>query len=230
MLDALRTEVCEMNLALVEEGLVTQTWGNASAIDRSAGHVAIKPSGVPYDDMTPDKIVIVDLEGNVVEGALKPSVDLPAHLVLYRTYPGIGGVVHTHSHFATCFAQARKPIPCLGTTHADYFHGEVPVTGALAAEEVAEGYERHIGELIVRRFEGMNPMNFPGVLCAGHAPFVWGRTLLQAVENAAVLEELARMAFHTLMINPAAAPLEPFLLDKHFLRKHGQNAYYGQRG
>jgi L-ribulose-5-phosphate 4-epimerase len=191
--------------------------------------VAIKPSGVPYDEMTPEKIVLVDLDGAVVEGDLKPSVDLPAHLVLYKSFPHIGAVVHTHSHFATCFAQARRPIPCLGTTHADYFHGEVPVTDALTADEVADGYEKHIGDVIVRCIAGREPMAFPGVLCAGHAPFVWGRGLLQAVENAAVLEELARMAFHTLLINPAAASLEPYLLDKHFLRKHGQGAYYGQK-
>ena len=230
MLEPLKTEVCDMNLALVEEGLVTQTWGNGSAIDRAAGLVAIKPSGVPYGELTPEHIVIVDLGGAVVEGDLKPSVDLPAHLVLYKSFPDAGAVVHTHSHFATCFAQARRPIPCLGTTHADYFYGEVPVTDALTAEEVADGYEKHIGDVIVRRFAGLSPMALPGVLCAGHAPFVWGRGIVQAVENAAVLEELARMAFHTLLINPAAAPLEPYLLDKHFLRKHGKGAYYGQKG
>ncbi len=230
MLESLKTDVCAMNLALVEEGLVTQTWGNASAIDREAGLVAIKPSGVPYDDMTPEKIVIVDLDGRAVEGDLNPSVDLPAHLVLYKSFAEVGAVVHTHSHFATCFAQARRPIPCLGTTHADYFYGGVPVTDALTSEEVADGYEKHIGDIIVRCFARRDPMAFPGVLCAGHAPFVWGRGLMQAVENAAVLEELARMAFHTLLINPAAAPLEPYLLDKHFLRKHGQGAYYGQKG
>jgi L-ribulose-5-phosphate 4-epimerase len=229
MLESLKSEVCDMNLALVEEGLVTQTWGNASAIDRTQGIVAIKPSGVHYGELTPEHIVMVDLDGVVVEGTLKPSVDLPAHLVLYRAFPQIGAVVHTHSHFATCFAQARRPIPCLGTTHADYFYGEVPVTAALTAEEVADGYEQHIGDLIVRCIAGLDPMAVPGVLCAGHAPFVWGHGLTQAVENAAVLEELARMAFHTLLINPAAAPLEPHLLDKHFLRKHGQGAYYGQK-
>jgi len=230
MLEFLKAEVCDMNLALVEEGLVTQTWGNASAIDRDAGLVAIKPSGVPYGEMIPEQIVLVDLNGAVVEGDLKPSVDLPAHLALYASFPEVNGVVHTHSHFATCFAQARRPIPCLGTTHADYFYGEVPVTDALTAEEVADGYEKHIGGVIVRRFAELDPMAVPGVLCAGHAPFVWGRDLLKAVENAAVLEELARMAFHTLAINPGAAPLEPYLLDKHFLRKHGKGAYYGQKG
>ncbi len=229
MLELLKTEVCDMNLALVEEGLVTQTWGNASAIDRAKNIVAIKPSGVPYAELTPEQIVLVDLDGKGIEGDLKPSVDLPAHLVLYKAFAAVGAVVHTHSHFAACFAQARRPIPCLGTTHADYFYGEVPVTEALTAGEVAGGYERHIGEVIVRRLAGMDPMAVPGVLCAGHAPFVWGRDLMQAVENAAVLEELARMAFHTLLINPAAAPLEPYLLDKHFLRKHGKGAYYGQK-
>ncbi len=230
MLEWLKTDVCAMNLALVEEGLVTQTWGNASAIDRDTGRIVIKPSGVPYNDMLPEHMVITDLNGAVVEGDLKPSVDLPAHLVLYASFPALGAVVHTHSHFATCFAQARRAVPCLGTTHADYFHGEVPITDALTAEEVADGYENSIGKVIVRRFAGLDPLAFPGVLCAGHAPFAWGRGLMQAVENAVVLEELARMAFHTLMINPAAAPLESYLLDKHFLRKHGQSAYYGQKG
>lgn len=229
MLEELKNEVCEVNLMLVEEGLVTQTWGNASAIDRASGLVAIKPSGIPYDELAPEHVVLVNLEGAVVEGGLKPSVDTPAHLELYKAFPGIGAVVHTHSHYATSFAQARKPIPCFGTTHADYFFGEVPVTGALTPEEVEKDYERNIGLLIIRRFNGMDPLDCPGVLTAGHAPFVWGKHLHHALENAVVLEELARMAFHTTLMNPDAAPLEPHLLSKHFLRKHGKGAYYGQK-
>ncbi len=229
MLESLKQEVCEINLALVDEGLVTQTWGNASAIDRVAGLVAIKPSGVDYDELVPEKIVLVDLEGRVREGDLKPSVDTPAHLALYRAFHGIGAVVHTHSHFATCFAQARRPIPCLGTTHADYFNGEIPVTPPLSRDEVVDSYEKHIGEAIVRMLVGSDPMACPAVLTAGHAPFVWGHSPWKAVENAAVLEEIARMALHTLQINPQAEPLEGYLLGKHFLRKHGRDAYYGQR-
>lgn len=228
MLETLKREVCEANLALVREGLVLQTWGNASAVDRTQGLVVIKPSGVAYDTMTPEHMVIVDLEGKVVGGTLAPSVDLPSHLVLYKAFPAIGGVVHTHSHYATCWAQARRPIPCFGTTHADYFHGEVPLTDALTEEEVATNYERHIGEVIVRRFAGLDPLKYPAVLTAGHAPFAWGETLAKALENAVVLEEVARMASHTISINSGAGPLEPYLLDKHFLRKHGKGAYYGQ--
>ena len=173
--------------------------------------------------------MVVDLDGNVVEGNLKPSVDMPSHVVLYKAFAEVGGVVHTHSHHATCFAQARRPIPCFGTTHADYFHGEVPLTEPLTEDEVAKDYERHIGEAIVRRFDGLDPRAFPGALAAGHAPFAWGSTVSKALENAAVLEEVARMALHTLIINGEAPPLEAHLLDKHFLRKHGKGAYYGQR-
>ena len=228
MLETLKQEVCRVNLALVESGLVLQTWGNASAIDREQGRVVIKPSGVSYDTMTPEQMVVVDLEGNVAEGDLKPSVDMPSHLILYGAFPEVGGVVHTHSHYAVCWAQARRAIPCFGTTHADYFYGEVPLTDALTAEEVADNYERNIGRVIVRRFADLDPMQYPGVLTAGHAPFAWGKTVAKALENAEVLEEVARMALHTLAVNAQAAPLEQHLLDKHFLRKHGKDAYYGQ--
>lgn len=228
MLDALKHEVWEVNLALVREGLVLQTWGNASGIDRMRGLVIIKPSGVPYDRMAPEHMAVVDLSGRVVEGDLKPSVDTPVHLALYEAFPEIGGIVHSHSHYATCFAQARRAIPCLGTTHADYFFGEVPLTGPLNPEEVVEDYERNIGRAIVKRLAGLDPLAFPGVLAAGHAPFTWGKSPRIALENALVMEEIARMALHTLIINPEAPSLEHYLLDKHFLRKHGQNAYYGQ--
>jgi L-ribulose-5-phosphate 4-epimerase len=229
MLDALKEQVCNINLRLVSEGLVFQTWGNASGIDRERGRVVIKPSGVKYAGMRPEDMPVTDLEGKVVEGDLKPSVDLQTHLVLYLAFPDCGGIVHTHSHFATCFAQAHRPIPCFGTTHADYFHGEVPLTDALTEEEVERDYERHIGEVIVRRFEGLDPMRYPAVLAAGHGPFTWGRTPEKALESAAVLEETARMAFHTLSLNPGTPPIEQYLLDKHFLRKHGSDAYYGQQ-
>ena len=229
MIEALKAQVCEANLALVRDGLVLRTWGNASGIDRDQGLVAIKPSGVDYASLTPDKIAVVDLDGNPVGKGLKPSVDTAAHLALYRAFPRVGGIVHTHSHHATCWAQARRPIPCFGTTHADYFHGEVFVTAPLTEAEVTDAYERHIGEAIVRRYAGIDPMAHPAVLAAGHAPFAWGETVDAAVENAFVLEEVARMALHTLTLRPEAAPLEPYLLDKHFLRKHGADAYYGQR-
>lgn len=228
MLDELTRAVYEANRALVDLGLVLLTWGNASAIDREAGRVVIKPSGVPYDKMQPDDMAVVDLEGRVVSGALKPSVDLPTHLALYAAFPEIGGVVHTHSHYATCFAQARRAIPCFGTTHADYFHGEVPVADPLREAEVIEDYERHIGEVIVRRFRTLDPMRFPGVLAASHAPFAWGRTVAKAVENAYVIEETARMALHSMQLDPDLQPIPKYLLDKHFLRKHGAGAYYGQ--
>ena len=228
MVESLKVAVCEANLALVRGGLVLMTWGNASGIDRERGLVVIKPSGVAYDAMRPEDMVVVDREGQVAEGACKPSVDTPSHLALYRAWPGIGGVVHTHSHYATCWAQACRPIPCLGTTHADFAYGEVPVTDSLSQAEVAEEYERHIGEVIVRRYAGLDPMQFPGVLAANHGPFAWGATVEKAVENALVLEEVARMALHTLMLAPEQGAIPEYLLDKHFLRKHGVGAYYGQ--
>ncbi len=228
MLEDLKEEVCRANLELVRQGLVLLTWGNASAIDRGQGFVVIKPSGVPYDRMRAADMVVCDLDGRIVEGTYKPSVDLPTHLILYRSWLNVGGIVHTHSHYATCWAQACRPIPCLGTTHADLTYGGVPVTDALTPDEVADEYERHIGEVILRRYRDLDPMQYPCVLAAQHAPFAWGTTLAKAVENAVALEEVARMALHTLILAPAHPPIAQFLLDKHFLRKHGEKAYYGQ--
>lgn len=213
---------------LVEHGLVFQTWGNVSAIDRDSGLIVIKPSGVPYDRMTPESMVVVDLDGRPVESSLKPSVDVAIHATLYRAFPAIGGIAHTHSHYATCFAQACRPIPCLGTTHADYFNGDVPLAPALTSSDVAADYERHIGESIVAAVGDRSPMECPAVLAASHGPFTWGTTVEQAVENAAVLEEVARMAFHTFLLAPDCAGIPDYLLDKHFSRKHGRGKYYGQ--
>lgn len=227
MLEELKKRVWHANLDLVRKGLVLMTWGNASGIDREQGFIVIKPSGVPYDTMRPEDMAVVDMEGNNVEG-LKPSVDTATHIVLYSAFPATGGIVHTHSHYATCWAQACRPIPCYGTTHADHFHGEVPVTEPLTEDEVAQDYERNIGEVIVRRFEGMDPMHHPAVLCAQHASFSWGATVEDAVDNAYVLEEVARMALHTEALAPGCGPVPEYLSDKHFLRKHGDGAYYGQ--
>ncbi len=229
MLEVLKKQVCDANLELVKHGLVVLTWGNASGIDRAENLVVIKPSGVPYDGMRPEHMVVVDMDGNKVEGRFNPSVDTPAHLALYRAWPEIGGVVHTHSHYATCWAQACRPIPCFGTTHADFAYGDVPVTIPLSEQEIADRYEHHIGQAIVRRFEGLNPMQYPGVLAAKHAPFTWGKNAAAAVENAFILEEVAKMALNTLAINNETRAIEQYLLDKHFLRKHGPGAYYGQK-
>jgi L-ribulose-5-phosphate 4-epimerase len=228
MLESLKSEVYEANVELLRRGLVLMTWGNASGIDRERGLIVIKPSGISYDAMRPEHMVVVNLDGQTVEGALKPSVDTPTHLVMYKAWPEVGGVVHTHSHYATCWAQACRPIPAFGTTHADFAHGEVPVTDALTPDEVAHEYERSIGEVIVRRYASLNPMHFPGVLAANHGPFAWGASPAAAAENAIVLEELARMALHTMMLSPEQPPVPQYLLDKHFLRKHGKDAYYGQ--
>lgn len=228
MLQALREQVFEANLELVRRGLVLYTFGNASGIDRASGLVAIKPSGVPYDVMKPEHLVIVDLQGNTVEGDLRPSSDLATHLVLYRAFPGIGGVVHTHSRAATSWAQARRPIPCFGTTHADYFHGSVPVTDEMTAEEIRSAYEANTGHVIARTFSGSDPLEMPAVLVAGHAPFTWGRTPADAAHNAVVLEEVAALALQTVQIRAAAEPISNDLLNKHFYRKHGSGAYYGQ--
>lgn len=228
MLEELKEEVAAANLALVEEGLVLETWGNASAILRSEGLVVIKPSGMPYEDLEADDLVTLDLDGNIVDGELRPSSDTPTHLALYRAFPEIGSVVHTHSHFATSWAQAGKPIPCFGTTHADYFHGAVPVTEALTKEEVAEDYEANTGAVIVRRFQELDPKTLRAVLVAQHGPFTWGATVDDAVDAAVALEEVAAMALHTLQIAPDLKPVPDYLLDKHFQRKHGTDAYYGQ--
>jgi L-ribulose-5-phosphate 4-epimerase len=228
MLESLRREVLDANLELVRRGLVIYTFGNASGISRQQGLVAIKPSGVPYDDMKPEHMVITDLDGRIVEGDLRPSSDLATHLVLYREFPSIGGVVHTHSTHATAWAQAGREIPCLGTTHADYFRGPVPVTTVMPRQEIEDDYERNTGIAIVRRFAGLDPADAPAALVSGHGPFSWGKTAADAAHNAVILEELARMALYTLTINPAAGPLPAHHLDKHFLRKHGAGAYYGQ--
>ena len=227
-LEALREEVLQANLELVRRGLVLYTFGNASGIDRARGLVAIKPSGVPYENMKPSDIVVVNLKGEIVEGKLRPSSDLATHLILYRAFAEIEGVVHTHSRNATVWAQAKRAIPCLGTTHADYFYGPIPVTESLDASEIEDAYEAHTGHAIVKRFEGVDPLSMPAVLVAGHAPFTWGASVAEAAHHAVVLEEVAQTALHTLAVNPESAPISQALLDKHFFRKHGRNAYYGQ--
>jgi len=230
MLEELKQNVCEANRRLVREGLVIHTWGNVSGVDRASGNVVIKPSGVSYDGMTPGHMVVVSLAtGKVVEGDLKPSSDTPTHLVLYRAFKEIGGIVHTHSLYATAWAQAQREIPALGTTHADYFRGPVPCTRSLATKEIKNDYEANTGRVIVERFKKLDPLHFPGVLVASHAPFAWGSSLEKAVENAIVLEHLARLASETLRVKPSAKPMPRALLDKHFLRKHGPDAYYGQK-
>jgi len=228
MLDKLRAEVLEANLELVRRGLVIYTFGNASGVSREEGLLAIKPSGVPYDKMTPDDMVITDLDGRIVEGKLKPSSDLATHAMLYRAFPTIGGVVHTHSRHATAWAQAVREIPCFGTTHADYFHGPVPVTDPLSAADIEGDYEANTGTAILRRMEGLDPLACPACLVAGHAPFCWGKSVSDAVHTAVIVEELAVMAWMTLTINPNAQPISQHLRDKHHFRKHGPKATYGQ--
>lgn len=228
MLQRLREEVLEANLELVRKGLVLYTFGNASGISREDCLVVIKPSGVPYEQMKPEHLVVTDLEGKIVEGNLRPSSDLPTHLALYKAFPEIGGVAHSHSQYATAWAQARKPIPCFGTTHADYFHGPVPVTADMNDEEIAGDYEKSTGDAIVRCFRDLNPEAIPAVLVANHGPFAWGSDVEAAGHNAVILEAIARMAYFTLNINSAAAPTGKSLHDKHYLRKHGKTAYYGQ--
>ena len=230
MLEQLKQQVCEANLDLVKEGLVIQTWGNASDIDRERGLVVIKPSGVPYASMKPQHMVIVSLEtGKVVDGYLKPSSDTPTHLVLYRAFPTIGGVVHTHSLHATAWAQACQAIPAYGTTQADYWYGEVPCSRKMKPAEIKKDYEANTGHVIVETFKKLNPMEHPAVLVASHGPFCWGKDVHDAVHNAAVLEFIARLNGETLRINPKTTPMQPVLLDKHYLRKHGTGAYYGQK-
>jgi L-ribulose-5-phosphate 4-epimerase len=230
LLESLRCEVLEANLELVRRGLVIYTFGNASGISRGEGLVVIKPSGVPYEQLGPAHMVVTDLDGRVVDGKLRPSSDLATHLVIYREFPAVGGVVHTHSRFATAWAQAAREVPCLGTTHADYFRGAIPVTGPLSAADIDSAYEHNTGLAIVRRFAALDPQERPGVLVAGHGPFAWGASAAEAAHIAVVMEELARMAFYTLTLNPAAEPLPDGQRDKHFLRKHGAGAYYGQAG
>jgi len=228
MLEELRRQVLEANLELNRQGLVVYTWGNVSGIDRSRGLVAIKPSGVPYEGMTAEQMVIVDLEGKIIEGTLRPSSDLPTHLELYRRFPNIGGVAHTHSTYATAWAQAGMEIPCLGTTHADHFYGPVPCARALTQDEVEHEYELNTGKVIVETFAALDPAAVPAVLVAQHGPFTWGKDPMDAVKNSVVLEEVAKMASIALGVNPCAQAVPQYLLDKHYFRKHGKNAYYGQ--
>ena len=227
-LNDLREEVLEANLELVRRGLVLYTFGNASGIDRDKALVVIKPSGVPYNKMKPEHLVVSDLNGKIVEGKLRPSSDLPTHLVLYKAFSNIGGIVHTHSEYATAWAQARREIPCFGTTHADYFHGPVPVTDSMPENEIAGEYEKNTGDAIVRRFRDGRAASVPGVLVANHGPFTWGPDVTSAAHNAVVLESIARMAFFTVTINAEASAIGKPLHDRHYLRKHGMQAYYGQ--
>ncbi len=232
LLESLRKEVLHANQEIARRGLAPHTFGNASGIDRNGRKplVVIKPSGVDYASMTPADLVVADLEGKIVEGSLRPSSDLDTHTLLYREFPEIGGIVHTHSEFATSWAQAARPIPCLGTTHADYFHGPVPVTEPLTAEEVAEAYVRNTGAVIVKRFrrEGLDPIGVPGVLVAGHAPFAWGRTPAEAVEHADVLEYIARLAWRSMLLDASESGIPAYVSEHHYQRKHGPRATYGQ--
>ena len=229
MLEALKQKVYEANMDLPKYGLVVFTWGNVSAIDRESGLVVIKPSGVNYETMKPEDMVVVDLEGNVVEGSLRPSSDTPTHVELYKAFPNVGGIVHTHSSWATSWAQAGRGIPCYGTTHADYFYGEIPCARVLTPEEVEEAYEKNTGQVIIEAFEDRDPMSVPGVLCTSHGPFSWGKDAAEAVHNAVVLEEVAKMATRTEMLNPQVKPAVQYVQDKHYFRKHGPGAYYGQK-
>lgn len=227
LLEKLREEVLCANLDLPKHGLVTFTWGNVSGIDRDSGLMVIKPSGVSYEAMRVTDMVVLNLQGEIVDGALRPSSDTPTHLVLYRECPTIGGIVHTHSTHATAWAQAGRPIPAFGTTHADYFYGEIPCSRPLTKAEIDEAYEANTGKVIVDTLAGRNPLQVPGMLVCEHAPFAWGKSPDDAVHNAVVLEEVARMALYTVMLNPTRPPIASHLLDKHYLRKHGANAYYG---
>jgi len=228
LLESLRREVLDANLELVRRGLVLYTFGNASGIDRSLGLVVIKPSGVSYDELKPENLVVTDLTGKIVHGDFRPSSDLPTHLALYRNFPSIGGVTHTHSEFATAWAQAGRFIPCLGTTHADYFHGSVPVTDALSEREIVSDYEKNTGEAICRAFQNLDPDEIPAVLVRNHGPFCWGANAAMAAHHAVVLEAIARMAYYTIALEHDVESIAPQLHDKHFLRKHGGKAYYGQ--
>lgn len=230
MLEKLKQEVYEANMDLPRYGLVTFTWGNVSGIDRSAGLFVIKPSGVPYSELSPGMMVVLDMQGKKVEGEYSPSSDMPTHLALYNAFAGIGGVVHTHSTWATSYAQAGQGISAYGTTHADYFYGEVPCTRCMTCEEIRGHYEYETGKVIIERFEQLEPLALPGVLVNNHGPFSWGKDAPDAVHNAAVIEEIAKMATLSRFLNPDIKPIDQALLDKHYLRKHGKDAYYGQRG
>ncbi len=230
MLEELKQKVYEANMMLPKYHLVTFTWGNVSGVDRETGLFVIKPSGVPYEELRPEDMVVVDFDGNKVEGDLNPSTDTPTHAYLYKCWDNIGGVIHTHSSYATSWAQAGRGIPCYGTTHADYFYGEIPCLRTLTGEEINEGYEKNTGVLIVSEFARLKKDNIavPGALCKNHGPFAWGRDPMEAVHNAVVMEEVAKMAYRAELINPKAAPAPQELQDKHYYRKHGANAYYGQ--
>lgn len=228
LLEQLKDEVCRANAELPKYGLVTFTWGNVSGFDRASGLMVIKPSGVPYEKLRPEHMVVVDADGRVVEGDLRPSSDTPTHLVLYRAFPNVGGIVHTHSPWATIWSQAGRGIPAYGTTQADYFHGEIPCTRPMTDEEIKGDYEAETGNVIVETFGGIDPDGVPGVLVNSHAPFAWGKNATDALHNAVVLEEVAKMAYHTRQLNANVSPMNPVLLDKHYLRKHGATAYYGQ--
>lgn len=228
MLEELKRQVLEANLLLPKYGLVTFTWGNVSGIDRESGLVVIKPSGVPYEGMTEEDMVVVDFDGKRVEGKWKPSSDTPTHVELYKAFPALGGIVHTHSRWATTFAQAGLDIPAMGTTHGDYFYGDIPCTRKMTPQEIAGEYEKETGRVIIETFAGKSPADIPGVTVHSHGPFAWGRDAMDAVHNAVVMEEVAFMDWHAMMINPAAGRMQQELLDKHYLRKHGKNAYYGQ--
>lgn len=228
MLEQLKKEVYDANMELQEKGMVIYTWGNVSGIDREKELVVIKPSGVDYDKMKPEDMVVVDLKGNVVEGNYKPSSDTATHLILYRAYPAIGGVVHTHSTWAVTFAQAGMDIPALGTTHADYFYGDIPCTRELSKEEIGRDYEVNTGKVIVETIGDKDPMAVPGILVKNHGPFAWGKTPAGSVYNAVVMDKVAEMAYKTMTLNPRVNRVSQYLLDKHYFRKHGANAYYGQ--
>ncbi|NQX70135.1 L-ribulose-5-phosphate 4-epimerase [Paenibacillus alba] len=228
-MESLKQAVLEANLDLPTYRLVTFTWGNVSGIDREQGLVVIKPSGVPYEDLKAEDLVVVDLDGKIVEGRLRPSSDTPTHLALYRAFPAIGGIVHTHSPWATSWAQAGRGIPALGTTHADYFYGEVPCTRLMTETEIKGAYELETGNVIIETFKDLDPAMVPSVLVNGHAPFSWGQDPHNAVHNAVVLEEVAKIGYRTFTLNPSSQPMDQTLLDRHFLRKHGASAYYGQK-
>ena len=229
MLRELKEAVLEANLELPRKGLVTYTWGNVSGIDRENNLIVIKPSGVPYDELKLEHLVVLDLDGNKIEGSLNPSSDTPTHLIIYRNFKDVGGVVHTHSRWATIFAQSGKDIPALGTTHADYFYGSIPCTRKMTAQEINGEYEEQTGNVIVETFKNINPVYVPGVLVNNHGPFSWGKDAHESVHNAVVLEEVAMMAYHACLMVPGIGSIDQVLLDKHFLRKHGANAYYGQK-
>lgn len=228
MLEELKQQVYEANMELPKRGLVVYTWGNVSGFDKETGYFAIKPSGVDYDDLKPEDMVIMDLEGNKIEGKYNPSSDTATHIELYKAWPEAGGIVHTHSQWATQWAQAGRSIPSYGTTHADYFYGDIPCARSLTPEEIDEAYEKNTGLVIIETFANNNPKYVPGVLCTNHGPFAWGKDAAEAVHNAVVLEECAKMAYYTECINPRVQQIPQPLMDKHFLRKHGENAYYGQ--